>query len=102
MFHVYYSDKLGTIGPYTSPRITLMTKKKLILSAGALLLAGLVIWIWLGRGPTETAGIHRVDADGDIPPAAVARVERHNVGTTLTIAGEFKPFQDVDVHAKVA
>jgi RND family efflux transporter MFP subunit len=79
-----------------------MTKKKLILSAGALLLAGLVIWIWLGRGPTETAGIHRVDADGDIPPAAVARVERHNVGSTLTIAGEFKPFQDVDVHAKVA
>src|SRR6202040_2385694 len=50
---------------------------------------------------TET-GIHPVDADGDIPPAAVARVERRNVGSTLAIAGEFKPFQDVDVHAKVA
>lgn len=41
-------------------------------------------------------------ADADIPPAAVAHVQRHNVGSTLAIAGEFKPFQDVDVHAKVA
>jgi RND family efflux transporter MFP subunit len=32
----------------------------------------------------------------------VARVERHNLGSTLAIAGEFKPFQDVAVHAKVA
>jgi len=43
-----------------------------------------------------------VDANGDVPPAAVARVERRNMGSTLAIAGEFKPFQDVDVHAKVA
>jgi RND family efflux transporter MFP subunit len=78
-----------------------MTKKKWIGSAGALLAAGVLAWIWLGRGSTET-GIHPVDADGDIPPAAVARVERRNVGSTLAIAGEFKPFQDVDVHAKVA
>ncbi len=35
-------------------------------------------------------------------PAAVAHTERLRVGTTLTIAGEFKPFEDVDVHAKVA
>ena len=35
-------------------------------------------------------------------PAAVARVERHTLSNTLTIAGEFKPFQEVDVHAKVA
>jgi RND family efflux transporter MFP subunit len=78
-----------------------MTKKKWMWIAGALFVAGVLAWIWLGRGSTET-GIHRVDADGDIPPAAVARVERRNVGSTLAIAGEFKPFQDVDVHAKVA
>ena len=35
-------------------------------------------------------------------PASVARVERRNMGSTLTIAGAFKPFQDVDVHAKVS
>jgi RND family efflux transporter MFP subunit len=79
-----------------------MTKKKWILSAGVLLAGGLLTWIWLGRGSTETVGIHHVDADADIPLAAVARVERHNVGSTLAIAGEFKPFQAVDVHAKVA
>jgi RND family efflux transporter MFP subunit len=80
----------------------LMIKKTWFFSAGALLTVGLLIWIWLGRGSTQKGGIHDVVADGNIPPAAVARVERHNVGSTLTIAGEFKPFQDVDVHAKVA
>jgi len=64
--------------------------------------AVLLTWIRLGRGPAENGGIHRVDANGDVPPAAVARVERRNMGSTLAIAGEFKPFQDVDVHAKVA
>jgi RND family efflux transporter MFP subunit len=29
-------------------------------------------------------------------------VERRTIANTLTISGEFKPFQDVDVHAKVA
>jgi RND family efflux transporter MFP subunit len=80
----------------------LMTKKIWTLSAGLVLAGGLLVWIWLGRGSTERGGIHDVAADADIPPAAVARVERHNVGSTLAIAGEFKPFQDVDVHAKVA
>jgi len=53
----------------------------------------------MGRGPTEP--IHALSASGETV-AAVARAERHNLGNTLTIAGEFKPFQDVDVHAKVA
>jgi RND family efflux transporter MFP subunit len=79
-----------------------MTKRNWILSAGVLLAACLLAWIWLGRGSTEKGGIHDVVADGDIPPAVVARLERHNIGSTLAIAGEFKPFQDVDVHAKVA
>jgi len=79
-----------------------MTTKIWTLSAVTLLAGGLLAWIWLGRGSTERVGIHDVAADADVPPAAVARVERHNVGNTLVIAGEFKPFQDVDVHAKVA
>jgi RND family efflux transporter MFP subunit len=78
-----------------------MTKRKWILSAG-ILAGGVLAWIWLGRGSTQKGGIHDVVADGDVPPAAVARVERRNLGSTLAIAGEFKPFQDVDVHAKVA
>jgi RND family efflux transporter MFP subunit len=79
-----------------------MTKRNWILSAGVLFAGGLLTWIWLGRGSAEKGGIHDVAADADIPPAAVARVERRNVGSTLAIAGEFKPFQEVDVHAKVA
>jgi RND family efflux transporter MFP subunit len=79
-----------------------MTKRNWILSAGVLLAGGLLAWIWLGRGSAEKGGIHDVAADADLPPAAVARVERRNVGSTLAIAGEFKPFQEVDVHAKVA
>jgi RND family efflux transporter MFP subunit len=79
-----------------------MTKKLWTVSAGTLLAGGLITWGWLGRGSTERSGIHDVAADADIPPAAVARVERHNLGSTLAIAGEFKPFQDVAVHAKVA
>jgi RND family efflux transporter MFP subunit len=34
--------------------------------------------------------------------AAVVKVSRGKLGTPLTLAGAFKPFQDVDVHAKVA
>jgi RND family efflux transporter MFP subunit len=79
-----------------------MTKRNWLLATGVLLAGGLLAWIWLGRGSAEKGGIHDVVADADIPPAAVARVERRNVGSTLAIAGEFKPFQDVDVHAKVA
>jgi RND family efflux transporter MFP subunit len=82
--------------------MNVMTKRNWLLSTGVLLAGGLLAWIWLGRGSAEKGGIHDVVADADIPPAAVARVERRNVGSTLAIAGEFKPFQEVDVHAKVA
>jgi RND family efflux transporter MFP subunit len=79
-----------------------MSMKSWIALTGVLLGASLLGWIWLGRNARQTEGIDRVNADGEIAPAAVAWVERHNLGSTLTIAGEFKPFQDVDVHAKVA
>ena len=34
--------------------------------------------------------------------AAVVHVEAHALGVPLSLAGAFKPFQDVDVHAKVS
>ncbi|HLH05910.1 MAG TPA: efflux RND transporter periplasmic adaptor subunit [Terriglobales bacterium] len=37
-----------------------------------------------------------------IPRAAVAMVQRRNVGTTFSVAGELDPYQDVEIHAKVA
>ncbi|HYL84607.1 MAG TPA: efflux RND transporter periplasmic adaptor subunit [Candidatus Angelobacter sp.] len=78
-----------------------MTEKKpwivfIILIAGALL-----AWRWIGRTSTEADGQHQPPSSTD-PPAAVVRLERRAIANTLKISGEFKPFQDVDVHAKVA
>jgi len=45
------------------------------------------------------------DAQASSPmlrPVAVARVRRAPITQTLVLSGEFKPFQQVDVHAKVA
>src|SRR5262249_5634346 len=38
----------------------------------------------------------------DEPTVAVARVERGELAETLTLAAEFRPFQEIDVHAKIA
>jgi RND family efflux transporter MFP subunit len=40
--------------------------------------------------------------DPQIRPAAVALAEKHPISNTVTLSGEFRPFQEVDVHAKVA
>jgi RND family efflux transporter MFP subunit len=79
-----------------------MNTKKLLVAGFVVLVGGLLGWIWLGRAPSQGDDPNpQADNLGKIP-AAVARAERRTVGNTLTIAGEFKPFQDVDVHAKVA
>jgi RND family efflux transporter MFP subunit len=65
--------------------------------AAILALAG---WYWLGR-PHEAAEA-RAEADAAQASVPVARVRRGDVSDTLKIAGAFKPFQDVEVHAKVA
>ncbi|HEY1948261.1 MAG TPA: efflux RND transporter periplasmic adaptor subunit [Bryobacteraceae bacterium] len=37
-----------------------------------------------------------------VPSAVVTPVIRENLASTLTVAGQFEPFQDVDLHAKVS
>jgi RND family efflux transporter MFP subunit len=74
-----------------------MNKTKWILTGVLAVVALLILWRSRGRMRMEAE-----DGAGAVTPAAVARVERYDVGNTLTIAGAFKPFQDVDVHAKVA
>lgn len=77
-----------------------MTRKAIgaVVAFLALLLGA---WRWLGHSSTEADdGDHPVA--GDAVVAAVTRVERGPMESTLVLAGEFKPFQDVDVHAKVA
>src|SRR5262249_27806896 len=41
-------------------------------------------------------------AADDRPSVAVARAARADLSETLTMAAEFRPFEEIDVHAKVA
>src|SRR5690349_25114311 len=79
-----------------------MTEKRWIGGVLVLGVVALLAWIWTGRGSSqaETAGAKA--SDPSAVPAAVVAVRRGAIGNTLKIAGEFKPFQDVDVHAKVS
>ncbi len=79
-----------------------MTQKRLWIAVVTLAVIGLLAWRWIGRNPTEADDHNHPVGAPAVMHAAVARVERHDVGNTLVIAGEFKAFQDVDVHAKVA
>src|SRR5580693_1708996 len=44
---------------------------------------------------------HQADAS-DVPRAAVVKVQRKNLSSTLEIASEFLPYQEIDVYAKVS
>jgi RND family efflux transporter MFP subunit len=79
-----------------------MTQKRLWIVVAVLLATVLLAWRWSGRGPTEADDQNHSLATSAETVAAVAHAERRSVGSTLTIAGEFKPFQDVSIHAKVA
>jgi RND family efflux transporter MFP subunit len=79
-----------------------MTRKRLWIAVAVLLVIVILAWRWIGRAPSEADDQNHPLATSAESVAAVARAERRTVGTTLTIAGEFKPFQDVSVHAKVA
>jgi RND family efflux transporter MFP subunit len=50
----------------------------------------------IGRGAKAN------QSDSEARPAAVALVSRKPLSDTVTLSGEFRPFQEVDVHAKVA
>jgi RND family efflux transporter MFP subunit len=79
-----------------------MSKKIKSVIAGLVFLGLIAVWAGWRHGKTEAD-----DADpagkghGEIV-AAVVKVSRGKLGAPLTLAGAFKPFQDVDVHAKVA
>jgi RND family efflux transporter MFP subunit len=79
-----------------------MNSKKMWITSAVLVAAVFLAWHWLGRTSTEADDPNHPARGASELAAAVARAERRDLGNTLTIAGEFKPFQDVDVHAKVA
>jgi RND family efflux transporter MFP subunit len=77
-----------------------MLKRKhlfIIVAAVMVLVAGLSIFPVRAKNQQDTQAGSPV-----LRPVAVARVQRAPITQTLVLSGEFKPFQQVDVHAKVA
>jgi RND family efflux transporter MFP subunit len=80
-----------------------MTRKtKIVLGFVAALIALTAAWRWLGHSRTEASDPESTSGESGEVIAAVAPVQRGTIENTLTIAGAFKPFQEVDIHAKVA
>src|SRR5258705_6876483 len=79
-----------------------MTKKRLLIVVAVLFLFLFVAWRWIARTPSEADDQSQAAKSEGAIPAAFVRVGRGSLEDTLTISGAFKPFQDVDVHAKVA
>ena len=79
-----------------------MSRNSKLVITGLVFLGLIALWAGWRHGRTEAD-----DADpagkthGEIV-AAVVKVSRGKLGAPLTLAGAFKPFQDVDVHAKIA
>lgn len=58
-------------------------------------------------GPTVVGGAacsrpHAVSAAAERPTVPVVRIARGDLAQTLTLAAEFRPYQEIEVHAKVA
>ena len=79
-----------------------MTRKKIAIILGMSSLIGFFVLRWIPRTPSAADDRDHPSITSAETPAAVARVKRGQIGDTLTISGAFKPFQDVDIHAKVA
>jgi len=79
-----------------------MTRKKIGILFIFLVVLGLLAWRWAGHSASQADDPDHPVTGPEEVTAAVARVERRTIANSLKIAGEFKPFQDVDVHAKVA
>jgi RND family efflux transporter MFP subunit len=74
-----------------------MSRRSFFILAGVALLGLLAILRF--AGPNAKAEDR---ADTALPPAAVALVKRAAIANSLTLSGAFRPYQQVDVHAKVA
>ena len=78
-----------------------MSGKRKLVIAGTVAVGVLLVWAIFRHGKTEADDGHD-EAAANAPVAAIVKVERRTLSAPLTLAGAFKPFQDVDVHAKVA
>ena len=78
-----------------------MTNKKYLVIAAVALVGLLAFWGLFRHAKTQADGADNPE-HASVPVAAVVEVGHGTLGTPLTLAGGFKPFQEVDLHAKVA
>jgi len=74
-----------------------MHKRFIVLLAGVLALGGLVVVRFSGKNAKAGAS-----ASSSLQTVAVAPVSRAAIANSLSLSGAFRPYQQVDVHAKVA
>jgi RND family efflux transporter MFP subunit len=79
-----------------------MSRTKIVIAVAGLAMLTLAVWGWHNRTSSDASEEDAHPGATAAPTVAVARVQRGDLGDTLTLAGAFKPFQDVEVHAKVA
>src|SRR5665213_954500 len=70
------------------------TSAELIVLIGAVMCAGC--------GRTEAAKARATASANEIPTVAVAKASPHNLSHDLALTGEFRPYQEIDVMAKVS
>src|SRR5882757_4088241 len=91
--------------PWSQPTVVTghaMSKNSKLAIAGLIFLGLSALWAGWRHGKTEADGADPAGKENGEIVAAVVKVSRGKLGAPLTLAGAFKPFQDVDVHAKVA
>jgi RND family efflux transporter MFP subunit len=77
--------------------LDLMRKRSFpILAMGLMLPTALALVSCNSKGKSQDASA------SDIPSASVAEVKQGNIAHTLSLAGQFQPYQVVDVHPKVS
>ncbi len=74
-----------------------MRKRLWIILFAVIAAVGVLVLAWRGHHRTAT-----VEAAPGPPAAEVAVVQRGDIAQVLTLAGQFQPFQVVDVHPKVS
>ena len=79
-----------------------MSQKNKSIIAAFVFLGLIALWAGWRHGKTEADDSDSRAAGPAVVTAAVTRVQRGAIAQSLTIAGAFKPFQEIDVHAKVA
>jgi RND family efflux transporter MFP subunit len=79
-----------------------MSKNTKLAMAGLVILGLVALWAGWRHGKTEADEADKSGAGAGGVMAGVAQVQRGAIAQSLTIAGAFKPFQEIDVHAKVA